>query len=763
MPLLDDINRVLRDFERYTGDGKPGAPTAAPLPTGDPSSGVYNLRKHDLRELLKAIAQSMGDPSALQDLLTEIRTGRVYGPVEATPSGLTPPEGTDRIITAWQGGIQYWAQTGAPANGLETDDLRRSANNLWWLRVYDSRDALADLHNQRVAGPYQATPSGLSLPTNTSRVLTASGGGIQYWAQTSAPQDGLETDRLKRSAGGQWWLRVYDSRDLRRAARVYQSRADAEIEISAAPVPSDVEVIFTIEDRMLVLRGRAASAVDPLFPTGPRWGIIGRYGPAWTADEQAQTQAAILRMETLKAEVQTAASGEVGTPTFATRAEAEAAVIPSAALNLIANGLVYSRDDEGTALLTSGGRKWSPAGEPDARHFGARGDGVWDDRDALDRLLTFGALTGRKVTIPAGTYLVSDTVSWPMVKDLHVALAPGARIVAASTMPVDHRLLQPTSAGTPAKLIWEGGVLDGRAMPARASGAPDLLYAAGPFSVHVKGATFISNDTRAGTAGDSLIFLAEGEDYWIEGCHFTGAVDSAIYISGDNTGMKGRRARVTGNTFSQCNGCVIFKRQFEDIQVSGNTFVSCTNGVTVGGEVDSVSGLLTASRGVISGNIFRDTVRPIEARIADGTIITGNRIEDHGGALSEAGIVIAGSNGCIVTDNWIKRTKAGANATLFGIRLMPRTWEGVTYNTTGTLMAGNVISGVSHGIHEIAGVESSYIAESNRVQSSTAAFTLRPSSIRGGARGYTAGSGTIAGYVTMTDNDGVSRKLAVLA
>lgn len=72
MPLLDDINRVLRDFERYTGDGKPGAPSGAPLPTGDPSSGVHNLRKHDLRELLKTIAQTMGDPSALQEILADL-------------------------------------------------------------------------------------------------------------------------------------------------------------------------------------------------------------------------------------------------------------------------------------------------------------------------------------------------------------------------------------------------------------------------------------------------------------------------------------------------------------------------------------------------------------------------------------------------------------------------------------------------------------------------------------------------------------------
>ena len=402
------------------------------------------------------------------------------------------------------------------------------------------------------------------------------------------------------------------------------------------------------------------------------------------------------------------------------------------------------------------------AGITTAAVFGASGSGALDERDVLSAALTFASENKLALRIPPGTYLLGDTLSWPMQGDLSVD-ARGARFVAASDFPQDRKLVQPATTGTPARLQWQGGVFDGQAMPARATGAPDLFYVPGPFSVHISQADFITNATRSGTAGDSHIFLAEGEDYWIEDCRFTGAADSAIYISGDNSGTKGRRARVTGCTFAECSGSVIFKREFEDIQVSGNTFVSCVNGVTVGGEVDSVTGLLTASRAVVSGNLFRDVTRPIEARIADGTIITANRIEDHGDALAEAGIVIAGSSGCIVTDNWIKRTKAGANATLFGIRMMPRTWEGVTYNTTGTVLSGNVISGVTHGIHEIAGVESSYIAESNRVQASTAAFTLRPSSIRGGARGYTAGTGTIAGYVMMTDDAGVARKVAVLA
>jgi len=46
-----DFDRVFREHRRYTGDGLPNAPTGAPLPLGDPASGVHNPSKADLRSL----------------------------------------------------------------------------------------------------------------------------------------------------------------------------------------------------------------------------------------------------------------------------------------------------------------------------------------------------------------------------------------------------------------------------------------------------------------------------------------------------------------------------------------------------------------------------------------------------------------------------------------------------------------------------------------------------------------------------------------
>lgn len=59
MTAYDDVMRELREFSRYTGDGKPGAPVNAPLPIGDPQSGVHNPKKANLRLALGNLAQEL--------------------------------------------------------------------------------------------------------------------------------------------------------------------------------------------------------------------------------------------------------------------------------------------------------------------------------------------------------------------------------------------------------------------------------------------------------------------------------------------------------------------------------------------------------------------------------------------------------------------------------------------------------------------------------------------------------------------------------
>jgi len=59
MAASDDINRIFREFNRFTGDGLPNPPTNAPLPVGDPQSGVYHPKKAELRGVFGGLATEL--------------------------------------------------------------------------------------------------------------------------------------------------------------------------------------------------------------------------------------------------------------------------------------------------------------------------------------------------------------------------------------------------------------------------------------------------------------------------------------------------------------------------------------------------------------------------------------------------------------------------------------------------------------------------------------------------------------------------------
>lgn len=65
MPSIDEaiasVNRVFREFKRYTGDGEPGEPTNAPLPGGDPQSGPHSPKKSSIREMWTDALQAVKD------------------------------------------------------------------------------------------------------------------------------------------------------------------------------------------------------------------------------------------------------------------------------------------------------------------------------------------------------------------------------------------------------------------------------------------------------------------------------------------------------------------------------------------------------------------------------------------------------------------------------------------------------------------------------------------------------------------------------
>lgn len=75
-PMPKTANEVFRDFTRFTGDGLPGAPAGRPLPIGDPSSGVHNPLKRDIRDWANGFSGGFSDMLADMDAQFDAAIGR---------------------------------------------------------------------------------------------------------------------------------------------------------------------------------------------------------------------------------------------------------------------------------------------------------------------------------------------------------------------------------------------------------------------------------------------------------------------------------------------------------------------------------------------------------------------------------------------------------------------------------------------------------------------------------------------------------------
>lgn len=74
MPIdfMSPVNKAFREFRRYTADGLPSAPVSAPLPVGDPSSGIYNPAKSEIRDAFEDVQTAIN--AGLDDLVGSFET-----------------------------------------------------------------------------------------------------------------------------------------------------------------------------------------------------------------------------------------------------------------------------------------------------------------------------------------------------------------------------------------------------------------------------------------------------------------------------------------------------------------------------------------------------------------------------------------------------------------------------------------------------------------------------------------------------------------
>ena len=116
---IDLINRVFREFKRFTGDGLPGEPVNAPLPVGDPQSGINNPKKHELREAFIATVQSGADAAYAVAKVDEFADGLASAQEDAANALALAGAGGSKapvsVRTVIDGGVSI-------ANGLESGD-----------------------------------------------------------------------------------------------------------------------------------------------------------------------------------------------------------------------------------------------------------------------------------------------------------------------------------------------------------------------------------------------------------------------------------------------------------------------------------------------------------------------------------------------------------------------------------------------------------------------------------------------------------------
>ena len=235
MATLTEIQTYTRDFQRFTGDGLPDEPVGAPLPVGDPASGIYHPSKAEIRRMLILVLQAIGDPDALDQILDQL-----FGKADLQNS---TSSFTDRAK--------------AVARGQE------------------------------------------NLPVNIGMILTREGDHLAIRGALASADDPLfDTSpfwgviiRVPGSA-------LLDQKsDLQNSTASFTSRANA-VARGQENLPVNIGMILTREGDFVAVRSAQATVDDPLFETSPYWGVLLRLPAsgivdAVSADLDAEVQARI--------------------------------------------------------------------------------------------------------------------------------------------------------------------------------------------------------------------------------------------------------------------------------------------------------------------------------------------------------------------------------------------------------------------------------------------------------------------------------------
>jgi hypothetical protein len=111
---MSEIDRILRNYNRYSGDGLPGEPVDAPLPVGDPSSGVHSIKREALREFGKEVVDRSAEHSATAQAAAATVAGAVDASMEA--ANLAAEKSEIAVAAAAASGLAKFFDTKADAD-----------------------------------------------------------------------------------------------------------------------------------------------------------------------------------------------------------------------------------------------------------------------------------------------------------------------------------------------------------------------------------------------------------------------------------------------------------------------------------------------------------------------------------------------------------------------------------------------------------------------------------------------------------------------
>lgn len=307
-------------------------------------------------------------------------------------------------------------------------------------------------------------------------------------------------------------------------------------------------------------------------------------------------------------------------------------------------------------------------------------------------------------------YRISGTMGATLEKDFDLEIATGAIIQGTADFSSIAKLIQIQATDSSARhriYISGGGKLDGSLRPARTGGAPDLLYITGRgiYQCDIERIWFYSNEDKTGVAGDGGLFFAEGQNLSVRRCLFQGIVDTAGYLSADDTQTHGEGAIFESNVYRHCTNAISSKRQWRRLVAWGEDIQYASVAIFTG-EADTGPIKLPGKELIVAFCDIRNVLRGINPRWCDGAKILFNKITDYGqnladgSASADSAINVDGSSDCLIMGNTCRVVGYSPNAGSHAIRLQSRTFDGTTHHSTNNMVMQNDINTTGRGIYE---------------------------------------------------------------